>query len=897
MAHPEKEIEKETHQTYVQVLLTLSGLSGNYHDLRFNMDASDASEKKVAKFKSPFKIYENFRNVYKKGKKQVIFVPEEESSDESSSSPESSLTSNLTSRIDGNSTDDSGIDSIGDARSRLTGRPRRNVWKREFVLNGGGASATSSSAASSDALGEDCVLSGEVELKSVRRGQSFLSSQDAKTLEDQKIEELSQLINETGALLCRNSNLRASLTIAVRDGKDRRSTTFAIPTPKKQTRKKIIVPVNIDSEEEDGPSDKHDGDDLPVSAFVRHNPARKPVTTTGAIVTRKSIKLAPCTVAKLASQFDNSRSTMAPASSQNVGLASGCSYPKTKPMAGRLSTNEAIKPSQRPMSTKPEAIKPSSEVGITKPKPVATKLPEKELKLCNKRDISKIISALNRLDEEARKDTAVLRRSLRRAAIAAARKGGNETSDGGGFCEANISKEARVAGTAGSACSSDGGGGNNNNSAAKRHEVREDSCNGSSKNSSVTSAEGTHAEQVTTIDAQPLTDNWEIDHTTPIKEQQDDNDKSNDFADKNQTCNPTSPSTSLTSRYLQTLAVLAQENDQNFSTKAATQNTHKSNPPNSPYSKVIKKESFVKKGLFDAVKVQKNDSIKSVLSNRPPAVRRNESLLRKALESNQYEKCGSISTYGGYDDIMAPSHKYIDLVNQSNSYMDLASAVYSEIGSRRSFAYDEVGQSQHEDSYLSLLDETEEIGLRRSISEDNISVMTRYEPIDEDNLPDPQPPSPPSLVKAMPAIILEDGTESCLYHEIAQSRSSTLNSRFFYDGTLGADLYESIAGSILNLACGKAGTDQRMQDIYSICDKTKKAARSPNNPDEMLSYTLAKLSEVSNPGFKRSNSKRGSVMSSSTDKSTSDEWVDIDTDTDYEESQFTCIERNQSFIR
>merc|ERR1712226_832689 len=40
-----------------------------------------------------------------------------------------------------------------------------------------------------------------------------------------------------------------------------------------------------------------------------------------------------------------------------------------------------------------------------------------------KKDISTIISALNKLDEDAAKDTAVLRRSLRRAAIKAAREG------------------------------------------------------------------------------------------------------------------------------------------------------------------------------------------------------------------------------------------------------------------------------------------------------------------------------------------------------------------------------------------------------------------------------------------------------------------------------------------
>ena len=101
---------------------------------------------------------------------------------------------------------------------------------------------------------------------------------------------------------------------------------------------------------------------------MRHNPARKPTA-------RRSMRLAPKTVMALANKFDSLLPTETTDSAAPKSMATG----------------------------------PVSSVASKESKPAKTK------------DISSIISALNKLDEEASKDTAVLRRSLRRAALQKAR--------------------------------------------------------------------------------------------------------------------------------------------------------------------------------------------------------------------------------------------------------------------------------------------------------------------------------------------------------------------------------------------------------------------------------------------------------------------------------------------
>ena len=114
-----------------------------------------------------------------------------------------------------------------------------------------------------------------------------------------------------------------------------------------------------------------------------------------------------------------------------------------------------------------------------------------------------------------------------------------------------------------------------------------------------------------------------------------------------------------------------------------------------------------------------------------------------------------------------------------------------------------------------------------------------------------------AIVTAKPAIVLEDQIDSLSYvgyDDIAGNVKSGLSR---------GGLYEDIAGSILNLARMKSGGAAEGGSSEDIA----KAAAEGDNPDEMLSYTLAKLSEAS----------INNSAADSGDKS-SDEWVDLDDD-------------------
>ena len=349
----------------------------------------------------------------------------------------------------GNSTDDSGIDSISEQHQHkqqlqqqqqlqmiqdqdLKSTRRRNIWKRELVINPplasssrgnkssdknaasvkdtvkaietkfGGKGTPTSKAQPAPGKGASVPIYSHVTKKKPSGCGPGSKSASLKRQDDPRVvgksaslkrqeeranlAELSRLINDTGALLSRNSNLRASLTISMKDPNSKepsRTATIVIPTPKqvrkfsganntlslmkdfalstasetkaaakeepkKTTESNTRVPVDKgDSSEEELPP--------PTTAFQRHNPARKPTQPT-----RRSVRLAPKTVVKLASKFDN------------------------------LLTEDELK--------------------IQAQK-------QKNLRL-KTNDISKIIQSLNKLDEEAAKDTAVLRRSLRRKALA-----------------------------------------------------------------------------------------------------------------------------------------------------------------------------------------------------------------------------------------------------------------------------------------------------------------------------------------------------------------------------------------------------------------------------------------------------------------------------------------------
>ena len=133
-----------------------------------------------------------------------------------------------------------------------------------------------------------------------------------------------------------------------------------------------------------------------------------------------------------------------------------------------------------------------------------------------------------------------------------------------------------------------------------------------------------------------------------------------------------------------------------------------------------------------------------------------------------------------------------------------------------------------------------------------------------------------AIVTAKPAIVMEDQIDSLSYvgyDDIAGSLPRGLSK---------GGLYEDIAGSLLNLARIKSGDD----DLA----KAAEGAAAGSDPDEMLSYTLAKLSEASN---------NNSSAADSGDKS-SDEWVDLDDDEeetdDYDTAEQRLV-RNKNLVR
>ena len=293
-----------------------------------------------------------------------------------------------------------------------------------------------------------------------------------------------------------------------------------------------------------------------------------------------------------------------------------------------------------------------------------------------------------------------------------------------------------------------------------------------------------------------------------------------------------------------------------------------------------------------------------------------------------------------YDDVGVGSSNYQVIDNYKNnpihhSYMDILSAKYNTIGSRKSVVsndlYDDIkNPSIH--SYFSISRSTEQLHDKSShiyLSADNVSMM-QYDDIEgvcEQVGPNSAPPAgdhsinsdttfyddeednetlhTSELVKATPAVILEDQSDSLsyIYDDIGSSS--------VYNGEMG--LYESIAGSILNLA--KSKLDPSCEDLYSLCgnDGRKDKAGGNDNkrfsymsnqtgPVEVFSYTLANMkegqclemgsngtykfhgdSDVYTDNFSLRGSNRSSAPSFSTlerksvTSDRSDEWVDIET--------------------
>lgn len=298
-----------------------------------------------------------------------------------------------------------------------------------------------------------------------------------------------------------------------------------------------------------------------------------------------------------------------------------------------------------------------------------------------------------------------------------------------------------------------------------------------------------------------------------------------------------------------------------------------------------------------------------------------------------------------YDDVGVGSVNYQLIENYKNnpmnhSYMDIASVKSQQIETRKSSAitasYDDISNlSTH--IHLTISKSQENISRNKGsplyLSADNLSSM-HYDDIGNLSKSERGPGETgaeittvdssvrpgtalhgmedtendeklytSSCVKATPAVILEDQHDSIsyLYDDIS---TGSLN-----NGDMG--LYESIAGSILNLAKTKLGTS--FEDLYSSYGNSSKketesrrfscvSNRSNLGPHEVNSYTLSKMKEGqgleigSSEGiykfhgdvnFVDNFSLRGSNRSSNPSFSTlerksitsdrSDEWVDIET--------------------
>ena len=323
---------------------------------------------------------------------------------------------------DGNSTDDSGIDSISSPapvmsedivyskvtlankkKNKVSGLPQPQGFPKGKEVENQPSEGQGSGAAVIKLV--DGIDIGETSTDAdpprnlTDSNEKKISLETLSKNDISDIYELTTLLNNTTALLTRNSSLRASLTISVKNPKNGKSNeqTFILPSgnstangkggkdtsltgkcqdvksaktnktsvwevgdhpSEKPTDKSYVSEIQVDdcvpaTESDEFPS-LVDLDGAPNPSFVRHNPARRPVqevkpTSAGGNlpeqVCRRSIRLKPKTVATLASKYD-------------ALLYKGA----------QVST-----------------------------------IPEKEKNLLNKKDITKIIGSLNKLDEDAKR--------------------------------------------------------------------------------------------------------------------------------------------------------------------------------------------------------------------------------------------------------------------------------------------------------------------------------------------------------------------------------------------------------------------------------------------------------------------------------------------------------------
>ena len=240
----------------------------------------------------------------------------------------------------------------------------------------------------------------------------------------------------------------------------------------------------------------------------------------------------------------------------------------------------------------------------------------------------------------------------------------------------------------------------------------------------------------------------------------------------------------------------------------------------------------------------------------------------KALAQQEIGEGSVLDDTEFYDDVGVPNYQVIGDYNKNDplnhSYMDITSARYLEIGGRKSTisslgSYDDIRAPDLPSSsriYLSAdnlsLVQYDDIKARERVDDEAMCL----EEDEEEELHNS------ALVTATPCVVLEEQTDSLsyVYDDIGRREEEEEEG-----GEVG--LYESIAGSLLNLA--RAGTSD--SEDFSLGRRLSRGIREPH---EVVSYSLG--------DYQLDESFRGSSRSSCTMErksvtSESSEWVDIET--------------------
>ena len=195
----------------------------------------------------------------------------------------------------------------------------------------------------------------------------------------------------------------------------------------------------------------------------------------------------------------------------------------------------------------------------------------------------------------------------------------------------------------------------------------------------------------------------------------------------------------------------------------------------------------------------------------------------KALAQQEIGEGSVLDDTEFYDDVGVPNYQVIGDYNKNDplnhSYMDITSARYLEIGGRKSTisslgSYDDIRAPELPSSsriYLSAdnlsLVQYDDIKARERVDDEAMCL----EEDEEEELHNS------ALVTATPCVVLEEQTDSLnyVYDDIGRREE---------DGEMG--LYESIAGSLLNLA--RVGTGSSDAEDFALGRRFSRGAREPH---------------------------------------------------------------------